>query len=95
MFAALATKIIEFAGLGDRVHVWVGDVPAVLPRVVATFGAGCVDALFIDHWKQFYLRDLHGVEAAGLLHPGSVIVCVRTAPTAVRWAPVVRHGVWY
>ena len=74
VYAAISSKILEFAGLSDRVQVWVADVPAALPRVKEACGAGSVDFVFIDHWKDVYLRDIKNLEASGLLRPGSVIV---------------------
>lgn len=52
VYADIARRIIEHAGLAGRVEVWVGDVPAVLPKVVGTFGSGSVDLVLIDHWKD-------------------------------------------
>jgi catechol O-methyltransferase len=75
VFAAIATKIIEHAGLADRVQVWVGDIPALMPRVREECGGpGCVDAVFIDHWKELYLPHTRALEASGLLHVGSTLI---------------------
>lgn len=73
-YAAIATKIIEFAGLAHKVRVVVEDVERYLPRLMASHGEGCVDLLFIDHWKQLYLPHMRATEASKLLHRGSVIV---------------------
>lgn len=72
--AALATKVVEYAGLADRVTVMVSDVPAALDTLRAERGPGAVDAVFIDHAKELYLRDLKNLEARDLLHVGSIIV---------------------
>lgn len=73
-YAAIATKIIEFAGLGEKVSVMVSDVESALPRIAEREGKGSVDLVFIDHWKDRYLPDLRNLEASGLLHVGSTIV---------------------
>jgi catechol O-methyltransferase len=74
VYAAIATKIIEFAGLESKVSVLVADVTTALPAIVAEHGAGSVDAVFIDHWKDRYLPDLKNLESSKLLHVGSVII---------------------
>lgn len=73
-FAAIATKVIEFAGLRDRVTVMVSSVERALPQLLTRHGAGSVDFLFIDHWKERYLPDMRLVEGSALLHTGAVIV---------------------
>lgn len=72
--AALATKVVEHAGLAGAVTVMVSDVPAALDALLAAHGTGSVDAVFIDHAKECYLRDLHGLEARRLLRVGSLLV---------------------
>jgi catechol O-methyltransferase len=74
VYAALATKLVEFAGLKDRVTVMVADVPDALKEIRSKFGAGAADFVFIDHWKTIYLRDMKNLEASGLLRLGSVVV---------------------
>ena len=74
LHAAIATKVLEFAGLSSRVTVLVGTVETRLPALRSAYGVSSVDLLFIDHVKSLYLPDLKRVEAAGLLNPGSVIV---------------------
>lgn len=74
VYAAIATKIIEFAGLAHKVSVHVGDVPDALHILAAEHGTGSVDAVFIDHWKDLYLRDLHNLENSHLLHVGSCVM---------------------
>lgn len=75
-FAAIATKIVEFAGLRDVVRVVVGPAKTRVPRLCDDFGIrpGGVDFLFVDHWKELYVPDLKVVESAGLLHRGSVVI---------------------
>lgn len=56
VYAALATKIIEFAGLADKVEVVVSDVPAALAAIRERFGEGSLDLTFIDHWCVIHWR---------------------------------------
>jgi len=74
LHAAIATKVLEFAGLSSRVTVLVGTVETRLPALQAKYGVRSIDLLFIDHVKSLYLPDLKRVEAAGLLVAGSVVV---------------------
>lgn len=67
VYAAIATKIIEFAGLADKVEVLVSDVPAALAEVRERFGEGSLDLAFIDHWCVL------AVDAASTRHRGPVL----------------------
>jgi len=73
-YAAIATKIIEHAGLQHKVKVIVGTVEEKLGTLKAKYGVEKVDMIFIDHWKIFYLPDIKRVEAAKLLRKGTVVV---------------------
>jgi len=68
-FAEIAERIVEFAGLGDRVEIVVGDAGDIIPHLEGPF-----DLVFIDHWKERYLPDLLLIEKHNLLHEGSVVV---------------------
>ena len=77
--AAIARRIIEHAGLSDRITVVEGtlaDGGKTLAhlRSVLGLGLGGLDAVFLDHAKDHYLSDLHTLEDSGWLHPGSVVV---------------------
>jgi len=74
LYAAIATKIIEFAGLEQRVTVVVGTVSTRLQSLQSQYGVRAIDLLFIDHEKTQYLPDLKLIEQSGLLRAGSVIV---------------------
>ena len=68
-FAEIAQLIVDFAGLGDRIEIIVGDAGDVIPHLDGPF-----DLIFIDHWKERYLPDLLLIEKHNLLHEGSVVV---------------------
>jgi len=77
--AAIARRIIEHAGVADRVTFVIGhlgDGGATLAHLQQACGlvAGSVDVVFIDHAKDAYLPDLKRLLDARLLHSGSVVV---------------------
>ena len=43
-------------------------------RLTHVVSCSCVRAVFIDHVKTFYLRDIKHVESLNLLHKGSVVI---------------------
>lgn len=74
LHSAIATKIVEFAGLKDRVTFLVGTVEDKLHQLQSKYGVSTIDLLFIDHHKAHYLKDLKQVEQLGFLKKGSVVV---------------------
>ncbi|MCC7259198.1 MAG: class I SAM-dependent methyltransferase [Gammaproteobacteria bacterium] len=67
--AAVATRIVEHAGLAAVVSFRRGTLESEIGALGAPF-----DAVFLDHWKDVYLPDLRRLEDAGLLRPGTVVV---------------------
>jgi len=74
LFAAISTKIIERAGLSHKVKVLVGASNNILPLLREKYNIEAIDVLFIDHWKDIYLRDIKLVEELKLLRSGSVVM---------------------
>lgn len=77
--AEIARKIIDHAGLSDRVQVVVGtlgDGGRTLSylETVCGLSAGTLDFVFIDHAKEAYLSDLQLILERGWLHRGSIVV---------------------
>jgi catechol O-methyltransferase len=77
--AAIARRIWDHAGVGDRLTVVVGtlgDGGATVQRLERehNLAKGSVDLIFIDHDKNAYLPDLQLILERGWLHPGSVAV---------------------
>jgi catechol O-methyltransferase len=77
--AAIARKMIEHAGVSDRVTFVVGtlgDGGKTLRELAERhgFAAGNLDLVFIDHDKDAYLPDLKRLVESGWLHEGSVAV---------------------
>ncbi len=77
--AAIARRIWDHAGVGERATVLVGslgDGGQTMARLEADygFGNGAVDFVFVDHDKAAYLPDLQGILDRGWLHTGAVVV---------------------
>ncbi|KAI9994360.1 hypothetical protein PInf_010966 [Phytophthora infestans] len=65
-FAAIATNMIEFAGLSDMVTIIVGTYGDNYNKLKEQ-DVDQVDAFFIDHDKKLYKSDLAIIERSGLL----------------------------
>lgn len=77
--AAIARRILDHAGVADRVTVVVGhlgDGGTTAAALEAGHGVGpdSVDLVFLDHAKEAYLPDLRLMLERGWLHSGSVVV---------------------
>src|SRR5579884_1842895 len=77
--AAIARRIWDHAGVGERLTVVVGtlgDGGATAGRLESeqNLAKGSVDLIFIDHDKNAYLPDLQLILDRGWLHQGSVAV---------------------
>lgn len=77
--AAIARRILDHAGVADRVTVVVGtlgDGGATLGalRDEHGFGSEAVDLVFVDHAKDQYLPDLLRILDEGWLRRGAVVV---------------------
>ena len=77
--AAIARRLLDHAGVGERVTVIVGalgdggDTIGTLENEHG-FAQGSVDFVFLDHDKKAYLPDLERIRARGWLRPGAVVV---------------------
>lgn len=74
LFAAISTKIIEYAGLSDKVKVVVGTVENKLEWLTKQYGFEKVDMIFVDHWKDRYLDDIKLAEHLNILRYGTVVL---------------------
>ena len=77
--AAIARRIWDHAGVGERLTVVIGtlgDGGATAARLESEHNVakGSVDLVFIDHDKNAYLSDLQLIVERGWLHVGSVAV---------------------
>jgi len=76
LFAAIASKVVEHAGLQDRVFVEIGLIQDRLPRIHQKYGlSGPLDALVLDHDVSSFLPDLQLLEQNGHIQKGTVVLC--------------------
>ena len=76
LYAAIATKVVEFAGLSDRVVVEIGSLQDRLPAMKRKFNlSGSLDAVLLDHDVNCYLSDLKLLQGEGLVTKGTVVLC--------------------
>ena len=72
---AVASEIIGYAGLIDKVDFVQGTSDEMIPKL-----AGPFDLVFFDHWKPAYKDDLQAMEAHGHLREGTVVVADNVGP---------------
>ncbi|EKG16872.1 O-methyltransferase family 3 [Macrophomina phaseolina MS6] len=96
IMAAIASSLIELAGLKDVVEVHVGSAADSLRRLVAEgkLKKMDVDAVLLDHWKDFYISDLQACEELGLLRKGSIVLADNVKfPGVPEYLEYVKKGV--
>jgi len=74
LFAAIATKIIEFAGLEDKVKIWIGTVHSELPQLTGRLEGQPVDFILCDHSKERYVSDMKLMEECGIVDNKTVVI---------------------
>jgi catechol O-methyltransferase len=95
--AGIARRIIDHAGVGDRVTVVVGtlgDGGATIGALESEhgFGARELDFVFLDHDKDAYVPDLERVLDRGWLRRGAVVVADNVRlPGAPRYRDYMRE----
>jgi catechol O-methyltransferase len=77
--ASIARRILEHAGVADRVtivHGTLGDGGATIAALESRHGFARekLDFVFVDHDKEAYLPDLERILKEGWLHHGSIVV---------------------
>ncbi|CAF3499856.1 unnamed protein product [Rotaria socialis] len=72
--AAIAAQLHEHAGVTSRITCIVGSTDNVIPTLSEQFAIQSFDLIFIDHWKEVYLRDLQLLEQMKLIASGTVVV---------------------
>jgi len=93
LHASIATKIIEFAGLKDRVTVLVGKLEDRLPQLINVYKVSSIDLLFIDHAKDAYKPDFVLLERANLIKKGSVVIADNMIyPGSPAYAEYIRNN---
>lgn len=87
-YGAIATLLVDLAGLGDFVKIIVESSADALRRLHGNRTLEHIDLLFIDHTKPLYTPDLKVAEELGLVKPGSA--CVADNGEALEFARVSR-----
>src|SRR6201988_4118577 len=76
--ASVARRVWAHAGLADRVTCINGTIDdgTTLEVLAKDYGftEGCLDFVFLDHWKDVYLDDLRRLVDRGWLHPRTTAV---------------------
>ncbi|HEX2088197.1 MAG TPA: O-methyltransferase [Solirubrobacteraceae bacterium] len=77
--ADIARRILDHAGVADRVAVIVGTLGDGGETIRALeeehgFAKGSLDFVFLDHDKDAYLPDLERIVERGWLRPGAIVV---------------------
>lgn len=75
LFAAIASKVVEHAGLSDTVKVEIGSVMTRLPSIQKKFGKRPLDALLLDHAVTDFLPDLKFLELNGMITAQTTVLC--------------------
>ncbi|WBW71012.1 O-methyltransferase, COMT catechol-like protein 1 [Schizosaccharomyces osmophilus] len=79
IFAEMASKVIDLAGLSHKVTILVGPATESLVALrehlrKEASGFHAFDFVFIDHWQKLYVPDLRVMESLELVAPGTVLV---------------------
>jgi len=75
LFAAIASKVVEHAGLRDVVSIEIGSVMGRLPAIQKKHGNGPLCALLLDHKVSEFLPDLQFLEKASMLSKSTLVLC--------------------
>jgi catechol O-methyltransferase len=90
---AVSRRMVEYAGLSNRVQLLHGKAEDVIPGLQGQF-----DLVLIDHYGKNYLPDLKLIETHGLLRAGSAVVAdnvVAHRPTVDSYLEHVRSSGCY
>jgi len=74
LFAAIATKVVEFAGLESKVKIWIGTVPSELTNIMEKLEGKTADFILCDHSKERFVPDLKILEECGAVTSATHIV---------------------
>ncbi|XP_078657413.1 catechol O-methyltransferase-like isoform X2 [Branchiostoma floridae x Branchiostoma belcheri] len=72
--AKVAEEMVQLAGLLDKVTVITADADDVIPQLTKKYDVTDIDIVFLDYWKDRYIRDLQLIQEHGLLKSGFVVV---------------------
>lgn len=72
-FAAVATMLVDLAGLRDFVKILVGNSDVLLHRLWSSGEIKKIELMFLDHFKGAYITDLKLCEQLDMIVPGTVL----------------------
>ncbi|WEW56532.1 O-methyltransferase [Emydomyces testavorans] len=72
-YAAVATMLVDLAGLRDVVKILVGNSDVLLHRLCTSGEVTKIDLMFLDHFKAAYVTDLKLCEQLNMIAPGTVL----------------------
>jgi len=75
LYAAIATKVVEHAGLGEIVKIEIGDISERFEAIQKKYSLGSLDALLMDHGTSNYLGDLRFLEGKGMIKEDTAVLC--------------------
>jgi catechol O-methyltransferase len=75
LFAAIASKVVEHAGLRDTVTVEIGSVIDRLEVIQRKHGKKPLSALLLDHAVSEFLPDLRHLEKHGMITGKTTVLC--------------------
>ncbi|XP_033631176.1 catechol O-methyltransferase-like [Asterias rubens] len=72
----VAEKFIQLAGadVSEKIKIINKQSDEVIPSLQSDYSVDTLDFVFIDHWKNLYVRDIQLLETHGLLRKGTVIL---------------------
>lgn len=71
---AIASQLVDLAGLRDTVQIVIGSSDEVLQELVEEKELTQVELIFLDHWQDLYLPDLWLLEQMDVLKPDVSVV---------------------
>merc|ERR1712048_135470 len=74
LFGAIATKIVEFAGLENKVKIWMGTVHSELTNITSRLEKEPADFVLCDHSKERFVPDLKLMEECGIVSKSTEVV---------------------
>lgn len=74
LFAAIATKIIEFAGLDSKVKIWMGTAHSELTNITSKLAGRPADFILVDHSKDRFVPDLQLLTKSGVVVDETLVI---------------------
>ncbi|CAF1415245.1 unnamed protein product [Rotaria sordida] len=91
--AEIVRSIFEFAGVTNRINIINDYSDNVIPHLSKNFNIDSFDFIFIDHFKDVYLRDFKMLEDTRLIKAGTMIVADNViTPGAPDYLKYVRNN---